>query len=154
MVVKHIRDAATIIMGASPQKDIKRFKQVYNDTGSIKQSALAAGYALNTAKQGITPLAKPIRSFILAKQRKLDKLANLGRSVDPQQQEDIARGAILANIAAGKDAAVQSIKLAGQDKRVSMWQSDIQTGVFIIEMPGHLAKSVQPQVLDSKDIPE
>lgn len=94
---------------------------------------LTAGYAENSANMGISALPKKIQTFVLTRKRKLDKLAKLGETITAQQQESTVRGALLANVAAGKDQAVNSLKLLGQDKRVAMFTPESTTGVIVIQ---------------------
>jgi len=84
---------------------------------------------------GLHSLPKSIRTYVLTRRKKLDKLAQLGASVDASQQEQIVRGALLSNVAAGKDQAANSLKMLGQDKRVGMFTPDSVTGVVVIEVP-------------------
>jgi phage terminase small subunit len=130
---------------AKVQKDTSAFKREYRKSGSVRSSALAAGYSQSVANMGLHAMPKSIQTYVLTRHKKLSKLAQLGRSIDPQQQEDLLRGAIFANIAAGKDQANQSIKLGMQDRRVNMLSAESQQGVFIIEMPAHLASRIQPK---------
>ena len=83
-------------------------------------------------------MPKAIVRFVESKQRRLNRLAELGKSVDAEQQENVMRGAILSNIAEGKDKAATSIKLGMQDKRVNMLQPDSMTGIIVIEAPRSL----------------
>src|SRR5690348_580402 len=114
-------------------KDIDAFKRTYRKTGSVRSSALAAGYSQNVANMGLQSLPKAVRTYVLTRQKKLSKLAQLARNVTPEDQEMTVRGALLANVAAGKDQAVNSLKLLGQDKRVAMFTPDSATGVIVIQ---------------------
>lgn len=145
---------------ASVSKDVQAFKKTYRRTGSVKTSALAAGYSDKVASMGITNMPKAIRSYVLTRRKKLSKLALLGSQITPEEHENIARGAYFANIAAGKDQATQSIRLAMQDKRVSMLTQESATGVIVINaapipsfdsIPGH---SVTPTVTPIPELPE
>jgi len=42
---------------------------------------------------------------------------------------------LLENVARGQDQAVQSLKLLGQDREVSLWQPEAQQGIIIISPP-------------------
>lgn len=58
------------------------------------------------------------------------------------------------NAAQGKDAAVQSLKLLGQDRRVNLWAPDSVTGLVVLQAP----QSLRPDALDlpsiEKELPE
>ena len=133
-------------------KDIQTFKRQYRKTGSVRSSALAAGYSETVANMGLAGMPKTVVSYVLNKQKSMRKQAALARSVDPQMQEDFVRGSLIDNAIRGKDRATNSLKLLGQDKRVNMFGSDVQQGVFVLQMPAHLAKYVQPKTIDAEVI--
>lgn len=114
-------------------KDVSAFKRTYRKTGSVRQSALAAGYSQNVANMGLQSLPKSVRTYILTRKKKLDKLEKLGATLTAQQQENTVRGALFANVAAGKDQAVNSLKMLGQDRRVDMWKPESAQGVIVIQ---------------------
>ncbi len=138
-------------MGRTVAKSVETFKRAYVKRPEIKSAALAAGYAENTAKQGLACMPKAIRSFVLARQRKLDRLAELGKSVDASTQKDIVRGALLSNIAQGVDKSAQSIKMAGQDERVNIFRSDNQQGVIVVNLPDRLADALIRREMPAND---
>lgn len=114
-------------------KDIPAFKRTYRKTGSVRSSALAAGYSQNTANMGLRSLPQSVRTYVLTRKKKLSKLAQIAHEFDAKQQENVVRGALLANVAAGKDQAVNSLKLLGSDRRVNMWTAENSTGVIVIQ---------------------
>lgn len=118
---------------ASVTKDLSAFKRTYRKTGSVRSSALSAGYSENVASMGLTNMPKHIRTYVLSRRKKLSKLAQLARHVTAEDQELTVRGALLANVATGKDQACNSLKMLGQDKRVAMFTPDSQTGVIVIQ---------------------
>jgi hypothetical protein len=118
---------------ATVVKDTQAFKRTFRKTGSVRSSALAAGYSESTANTGLARMPKTIRTYILSRRKKLSKLAQLARAVTPEDQELTVRGALLANVASGKDQACNSLKMLGQDRRVGMWVPDSQTGVIVIQ---------------------
>lgn len=74
-----------------------------------------------------------IRTYVLTRKKKLSKLAQIAHEFDAKDQENIVRGALLANVAAGKDQAVNSLKMLGQDRRVNMFTAENTTGVIVIQ---------------------
>lgn len=132
---------------ANIQKDIATFKREYRKTKQIKTSALAAGYSLNTATQGLHSLPKVITKFVVNERKRLDKYAALADSVDAGQQEKIMRGRIFANIARGEDKACNSIRLGMQDKRVSMLQADTQVGIIVVQPPPGIVEEISRRML-------
>jgi len=117
---------------ASVTKDLNTFKKVYRKTGSVRSSALAAGYSENVASMGLTNMPKHIRSYVLTRRKKLSKISQLAHGLTPEEQEKIVIGGLLANVASGKDQAVNSLKLLGQHKSVAMFTPDSATGVIVI----------------------
>ena len=118
---------------ATVTKDVEAFKRTYRKTGTLRSAALAAGYSPNCSSTGMQHLPKVIRTYVLTRQKKLSKLAQLARAVTPEDQELTVRGALLANVASGKDQACNSLKMLGTDKRVNMFVADSQTGVIVIQ---------------------
>ena len=118
---------------ARTSKDMEAFKREFRKTGSIRSSALAAGYSENCANTGLQKMPVAIRTYVLSRRKKLSKLAQLAHEFNAQEQENVVRGALLANVASGKDQAVNSLKLLGQDKRVSMFTPESTTGVIVIQ---------------------
>jgi hypothetical protein len=51
------------------------------------------------------------------------------------EQEALVRGALISNIQAGEDKAIQSIKALGSTRDLGMFQPEMQTGVVIISVP-------------------
>lgn len=82
---------------------------------------------------GLKSLPKSLQTYILTRRKKLDKLEKLGATLTAQQQENTVRGALFANVAAGKDQAVNSLKMLGQDRRVDMWKPESAQGVIVIQ---------------------
>lgn len=114
-------------------KDIPAFRREYRKSGSVRSSALAAGYSQNVANMGMKSLPKSVRTYVLTRQKKLSKLAQLAKQITAEDQENTVRGALLANVASGKDQAVNSLKLLGQDRRVDMWKPESAQGIIVIQ---------------------
>ena len=70
--------------------------------------------------------------------KKGQALAALGRQLDAKTQEDLVRGRLAQNVIAGRDGGSHSAKLLGQDRRVNMFQPDVQAGLVIINAPKEL----------------
>ena len=58
----------------------------------------------------------------------LAKFAEIGKEVNAEQQENLVRGALLSNVAQGKDKATASLKMLGSDQRVNMFQPESAFG--------------------------
>ena len=118
---------------AKVTKDLDAFKSDFRKNGTVRSAALAAGYSESVANTGLAMMPKAIQTYVHSKRKKLSRLALLGETLTAQQQENTVRGALLANVAAGKDQAVNSLKLLGQDRRVSMFTPESATGVIVIQ---------------------
>jgi hypothetical protein len=59
----------------------------------------------------------------------------MGRVPTAEVRAQIVRAKLLENVARGQDQAVQSLKLLGQDREVSLWQPEAQQGIIIISPP-------------------
>ena len=66
--------------------------------------------------------------------REVERLKNLPVPA-PEIRAHILRSKLIENVANGKDEAVQSLKLLGQDKEVSMWQPESAQGVIVVVPP-------------------
>jgi len=138
-------------------KDARAFRKTFRETDSIRASMNAAGYSKSLCNQGMHGLPKKLRDYVNRRRSKLEKHALLGRAINAQQQEDITRGALLANVVDGKDRAVNSLKLLGQDKRVGMWGGDNNQAVIIMQPPTGfmelMAKHLQISSQSAPDLP-
>lgn len=117
----------------TPAKDLNAFRRDFRKNGIIKSAALAAGYAESSANMGLAAMPKSIQTYVLTRRKKLSKLAQLAHDFSSQDQENVVRGALLANVAAGKDQACKSLELLGKDKRVAMFTPESTTGVIVIQ---------------------
>ena len=79
-------------------------------------------------------------------------LAELGGNITVQQQENLVRGRLVLNTIRGTDNGTPSAKALGSDKRVSMWQPEVQHGVIVLSPPAVLQNpEVRKQMLESFD---
>ena len=120
--------------------------ELLNEGKPIVHALLEAGYSEAVARQGKKSITKPIRDELIAMHStRIKELAQIGRSVSPQEQEDIVRGALVQNALEGQDRAAMSLKLLGQDRRVNMWTPDVQMGVIVLQSP----KDLEPTILEA-----
>jgi len=64
----------------------------------------------------------------------------------------IVRIKLLENVAAGRDEAVQSLQLLGQDRELSLWQPEIHQGIVVINVPAALRDpEMKRRMLESDD---
>lgn len=122
-----------------PAKHLKKFAQAVRRGDSLQGAMLKAGYSPATAKRGKAALSKPMLAALASESA---KLAELGKLLSPEHQENLVRGRLALNTIQGKDNGVQSAKLLGSDKRVSMWRDDALTGVIVLQVPASLASDI------------
>lgn len=123
-------------MPKAKKKDLDKMARIAA-TGTIRDALLAGGYSPQSAARGLAALPVGERAkFKQARQeyalKKLSKFEDLGKKVTAEQQENVVRGALLDNVAKGKDKATASLKMLGSDKRVAMFEPDNATGVIVI----------------------
>lgn len=123
-----------------PKKKIDFDKMARNFAANGKMGAamVAGGYSVRSAQRGKASMSHTNREkFKKALDqhmgKTLSKFAEIGKQVTEEQQEDLVRGALLTNVAQGKDKATASLKMLGSDKRVNMFQPDSTSGVLIIQ---------------------
>ena len=118
-----------------------RHRQVAQDIvarGKTPQQALAdAGYAPASSAHGMRTIRHipALWRAVLDEVRKVGSLEQLTADV----QERFVRNKLYQNAVMGEDAAIQSLKALGQDKRVAMWEPENQTGIILMQVPQALA---------------
>lgn len=103
-----------------------------DSTMTIKDALLLAGYAKPTACRGMAAVSAPVLKLMAKKGLRLRALGE----IDTETQEKITRGRLVYNVIRGKDSGVNSCKLLGSDKRISMFAADTQIGVIVLNQPG------------------
>jgi hypothetical protein len=79
----------------------------------------------------------------------------MGEELTPERQQNAIRGRLYENVILGVDKGVQSAKVLGADKRVSMWQPDVQTGLVVLQAPKlrdikHPVPWLEPKFIDDE----
>ena len=112
----------------------QEFARAYVAGAPLKRALVLAGYSPKQAKKGMVVVnrSKGLRQAIAAHGR---LLADLGSNITRQQQEALVRGRLVLNTIRGTDKGTPSAKALGSEKRVSMWRSDTQTGLVILNSP-------------------
>lgn len=128
---------AIIVPRRNPFKTVQQYREfarAYASGVSLKQALIRAGYSPAQARKGmaIVNRSKGLREAV-AEHGKL--LAELGGNITVQQQESLVRGRLVLNTIRGIDKGTLSAKALGSEKRVSMWQSDTQRGLVILNSP-------------------
>ncbi len=98
----------------------------------IRQALTEAGWSQKTANLGIKGIPAGVLKLMPAKQR---ELIALGKSTTPEDMKYAVLGRAMENVTQGKDGGVQSAKLLGNWKELSMWNPDTQLGVIVLSAP-------------------
>ena len=106
----------------------------------IRQAMLDAGYSQASANQGMARIRRS-GPLATAYAQEVERLKNL--PVPPAEiRAQIVRAKLLENVADNRDNAVQSLKLLGQDRELSLWQPEIQQGIIIVNPSNGAAKNL------------
>ena len=92
---------------------------------------MSAGYSEATSNRGWESVPNNVVKLLA---RKGIRLIELGK-IDAQRQEELVRGRLVYNTIKGKDSGVLSAKALGSDRRVNMFQPDVQAGIVVINTP-------------------
>jgi hypothetical protein len=87
---------------------------------------------LQHAVPGVVNRSKGLRQAIAEHAR---LLVELGSAISAQERVNLVRGRLILNTIRGIDKGASSAKVLGSEKRVSMWQSDTQRGLVILNSP-------------------
>ena len=117
----------------------------------IRTALLDAGYSQASANQGMARIRRSL-PLAAAYAQEVERLKN-NLVPPPAVRAQIVRNKLLENVAKNRDNAVQSLKLLGQDRELSLWQPEAQAGIIILNAPPALQDpEVRKRLLDS--IPE
>lgn len=116
---------------------------------SAKDALLAAGFGEGTAKHGMGTF----RNSPALQKALSAAITSLPPSALPsaQQRATLVRFKLLENILEGRDKAVVSLKLAGQDRELNLWAAENQVGIVVIQ-PSARSENMLSQLDDSKDV--
>ena len=114
---------------------------------SIMKAMLDAGYCESQAKQGWAGVPKKVVQLLAKKGARLVEFG----AIDAETQEKLVRGRLVQNVIRGSDKGVLSAKALGSDKRISMWQADIQAGVIVISVPNQVIENKAKLLADDPE---
>lgn len=123
------------------RKAVEQLGKAHRGEISLKSALLDLGFSEAQSDKGWAKVKNSAylrEALAAAKSEELSEIVSVGRNIDASTQENLVRGKLVQNALAGKDHAVGSLKLLGQDKRVNMFTPDSVTGVFIMEVPKNL----------------
>lgn len=116
----------------------------------IRTALLDAGYSQASANQGMARIKRSV-PLATAYAQEVERLKN--SPVPPAAvRAQIVRNKLLENVAQNRDNAVQSLKLLGQDRELSLWQPEAQAGLIVLSVPPALQDpEVRKRLLESID---
>lgn len=128
----------------------REFARAYATGVSLKRALIQAGYSPAQARKGmaIVNRSRGLREAI-AEQGRL--VRELGRGITPQDQENLVRGRLVLNTIRGIDSGTASAKALGSDKRVSMWGTENQQGIIVLNMPALQDSEAVRRLLEPPD---
>ena len=106
----------------------------------IRTALLEAGYSRASANQGMARIKRSV-PLATAYAQEIERLKKL--PVPPAEvRAQIVRAKLLENLRNNRDNAVQSLKLLGQDRELSLWQPEATQGVILIQLPKDLPEDL------------
>lgn len=106
----------------------------------IRQAMVDAGYSQASANQGMARIRRSV-PLAAAYAQEVERLKNL--PVPPAEvRAQIVRAKLLENVRNNRDDAVQSLKLLGADRELSLWQPEHAQGIFLVVPPRQLPKEL------------
>jgi hypothetical protein len=127
------------------------FARAYVAGAPLTKDLILAGYSPKQAKKGmaIVNRSKGLREAV-AEHGKL--LAELGGNITAPEQENLVRGRLVLNTIRGTDKGTISAKTLGSERRVAMWQAEVQQGIIVFRPSADLRDpQVRKRVLESLD---
>lgn len=105
--------------------------------GHSGHSALKkAGYSEASASKGLSRTFRETPNLAEAVESELKRWIPAIRALPiAELRAGLARTRLVMNVLEGKDKAVQSIKLLGQDREVNMWEPEVRVGMAIAVNP-------------------
>ena len=105
--------------------------------GHSGHSALKkAGFSDASASKGLARTFRETPNLAEAVERELKRWIPAMKVLPiAQVRAGLARTRLVMNVLQGKDRAVQSIKLLGQDREVNMWEPEVRIGMAIAVSP-------------------
>ena len=118
--------------------DFDKMARTFAATGKMGAAMVAGGYSIRSSQRGKASMSHTSRDkFKQALDqhigKTLSKFEAIGKGISAEQQENLVRGALLANVAQGKDKATASLKMLGADRRVNMFTPESTSGVILIQ---------------------
>jgi len=122
------------------QADIKRKAEViaravihgHSDHSALKK----AGYSERTSRKGLASTFRNTPNLAEAVKKELERWIPAVQVLPvAEARASLARTRLVMNVLEGKDKAVQSIKLLGQDREVNMWEPEVRVGMAIAVNP-------------------
>ncbi len=111
-------------------------RALVQDGKSFSDALAAGGFSPKQARKGTKLLkARPVLARAITEEwKKLEK--KHGPAINnPKLRERAVLTRLMENVLTGRDRAVGSCKLIGQDRRLNMWQPDSVNGIVVLQAP-------------------
>ena len=108
-------------------------RKVLAEGKPIRTALLEAGYSQASANQGMARIRRSV-PLAAAYAQEIERLRNLPVPT-AEVRAQIVRAKLLENLRDNRDNAVQSLKLLGQDREVSLWQPENAQGIIVVQLP-------------------
>jgi len=109
-------------------------KLIVRQGKTAPEAMRAAGYSDAQASKGYPELLKR-KAIRTALQKEVEKFAAETSGVPgAQERAAMIRWRLTKNILTGKDAAVASCKLAGMDRELNLYQSEVQNNMILVNL--------------------
>jgi hypothetical protein len=120
-------DARSVRVKVVPTAQQRKAARLLADGMPIKRALTAAGYSEAQARKGV--------AAIRSRAGLCQALVEEGKRWTPEAREALIRGRLIWNVIHGVDHGVRSAKLLGSEKNLSIWRSNIQSGLVILNAP-------------------
>ena len=103
----------------------------------IRTALLEAGYSQPSANQGMARIRRSI-PLAAAYAQEIERLKNLPVPTLPKYGHKSSEPNCLRICGNNRDNAVQSLKLLGLDREISLWQPESALGLIVVQLPKDL----------------
>jgi len=108
-------------------------RKVLAEGKPIRTALLEAGYSQASANQGMARIRRSV-PLAAAYAQEIERLRNLPVPT-AEVRAQIVRAKLLENLRDNRDNAIQSLKLLGLDREVSLWQPENAQGIIVVQLP-------------------
>lgn len=121
-----------------PQRGKRKTPAQHKKLASLLAQDVPVGEALREAgwtdRQAMKGWSAVPDRVIINLPKKAQRLMALGKT-DKESRKNLVRGRLVDNVVKGKDGGAMSARILGSDTELSMWQTEMQMGVVILQTP-------------------